>query len=78
MFRIWQDTILGSDVISRAEEIANLKRWMILEHKITLFNISSWNEDGSWKAWSLGDTPIHLQNQVQLLISLLKGASPLH
>jgi hypothetical protein len=69
---------LGFDPNSRAEEITNLKRWLISEHKTNIFDISSWNEDGSWKDWRLGETPIHLKNQVQLLLSLLKGASPLH
>jgi hypothetical protein len=78
LIRLWQDPISGSDLISRSEEIANLKRWMISEHKITLFDISSWNEDGSWKGWRLGDFPIHLQCQAHLLISFLKGAAPIH
>jgi hypothetical protein len=53
--RLWQDSVLGTDITSRGEEIGDLKRWLTSEQKLTLFDISIWNEDGSWKAWSLGD-----------------------
>jgi hypothetical protein len=45
--------------------------------KLTLFDISIWNENGSWKEWSLGDIPAHMYNQAQVLISLLKGEAPI-
>jgi hypothetical protein len=45
---------------------------LIAEKKLTLFDISLWNEDGSWKEWSLRDVPTHMFNQAQVLISLLK------
>jgi hypothetical protein len=47
------------------------------EQKLTLFDISIWNEEGSWKEWSLGDSPNHMHNQSQVFNSLLKGASPI-
>jgi hypothetical protein len=52
--------ILGSDLIYQAKEISNLKRWMISDNKTTLFDISSWNEDGSQKDWIVDESPVHL------------------
>jgi hypothetical protein len=69
LIRLWQDPILGVDITSREAEIGDLKRWLIVEQKLTLFDISIWNENGSWKEWSLGDVPAHMSNQAQVLIS---------
>jgi hypothetical protein len=77
LIRLWQDPILGVDLISREAEFGDLKRWLIAEHKHTLFDISTWNENGSWKEWSLGGVPAHMSRQAQALISTLKGATPI-
>jgi hypothetical protein len=77
MIRLWQDPILGVDLNSCEAEIGDLKRWLIDEHKSTLYDISTWNENGSWKEWNLGGVPAHLSNQAQILISTLKGATPI-
>jgi hypothetical protein len=50
---------------------------LIAEHKSTLFDISTWNENGSWKEWSLGGVPTHMSSQAQILFSTLKGAAPI-
>jgi hypothetical protein len=58
-------------------ETGDLKRWLIDEHKSTLYDISAWNENGSWKEWNLGGVPDHLNNQAQILFSSLKGEAPI-
>jgi hypothetical protein len=68
---------LGSRPHLPRGRIGDLKRWLIAEHKHTLFDISTWNENGSWKEWSLGGVPAHMSSQAQALISTLKGATPI-
>lgn len=41
------------------------------------YDISVWNENGSWKNWALGRAPEYLANQAHRLTSLLKGAAPI-
>jgi hypothetical protein len=47
------------------------------QQKSSLFDISDWNGDGSWKVWNLGDVPHSLQPQALLLINELKGEAQL-
>jgi hypothetical protein len=48
---------------------------MLGREKRTLFDISVWNDNGSWTDWNLGNVPQHLAEQAQVLITLLKGAT---
>jgi hypothetical protein len=64
---------MGSPPLYNISEIEYLKGWMLSQQKITLHDISDWNEDGSWKCWELGDLPPHLHHQAHLLVKTLKG-----
>jgi hypothetical protein len=77
LIRLWQDSILGVDITSREAEFGDLKRWLIVGQKRTLFDFPKWNENGNWKEWSLGGIPAQMSNQAQVLISTLKGAAPI-
>jgi hypothetical protein len=64
--------------LNQYPELEDLKSWLLVQQKSSLYAISDWNEDGSWKCWNLGDFPPHLQNQAQILVKALRGATPLH
>jgi hypothetical protein len=50
---------------------------MLGTSKHTLYDISAWNDNGSWRDWNLGDVPQHLIAQAHRLTMLLKGAAPI-
>jgi len=75
--KIWQDRIFGVTFNPSDENLSDLKGWMLGWGKRTLFDISAWNDNGSWKDWNLGNVPQHLEEQDQGLITLLKGAAPI-
>jgi len=54
-----------------------LKGWRLGLRKRTLYDISSWNDNGSWRDWNLGDVPQQLKEQDEFLIRFLKGEAPI-
>jgi hypothetical protein len=60
LIRLWKDLILGVYLTSREDKFGDLKIWLMAKQKCTLFDISTWNENGSWKEWSLGCVPAHV------------------
>jgi hypothetical protein len=51
---------------------------MATQQKSTLYGISNWNDDETWKYWNFRDVPLALQPQALLFINELKGAAPIH
>ena len=76
---LWEDSILGDQPLGQLSEIRNIKGWLQLRNKETLWDISSWEEEGdqNWKDWSLGNVPMDLKNEADLLTQLLQGKSPM-
>jgi hypothetical protein len=55
--KIWQDQIFGVTFNPSDGNLIELKCWMLDISKCTLYDISSWNDNGSWRGWNLGDVP---------------------
>jgi hypothetical protein len=43
-----------------------------------IYDISKWDEDGSWTEWQFGTVPYHLLQQLEILKAELREAAPLH
>jgi hypothetical protein len=74
----WKDKILNQNPLEEKEKYIGLRGWLEIHQKSTLFDISDWNDDGSWKKWKLGEVPRHLQIQSLSLINDLKWVAPIH
>ena len=46
--------------------MTNMKEWLISKYIVTLWDISSWNddEDRTWKDWKIMNCPDALENEV--------------
>eukprot|EP00253_Pinus_taeda_P022123 PITA_22123 len=75
--RIWDDPILGDQPLSRVEELTNIKDCLQDRNLISLWDISSWMEDGLWDSWQLGEVPQWLEGEASVLLDNLKGKAPL-
>jgi hypothetical protein len=43
-----------------------------------IFDISKWDEDGSWTEWQFGNVPDRLLQQLEMLKAELREAAPVH
>eukprot|EP00253_Pinus_taeda_P035966 PITA_35966 len=75
--RIWDDPILGDQPLSQMEELSNIKDWLQARNLNTLWDISSWTEDGLWDSWQLGEVPQRLDGEASVLLDNLQGKAPL-
>ena len=71
--KLWEDSIMGEKPLGLFPGIRNLKIWMKENSLETLWDISSWEDEGDcvWKDWNLGNIPMELKEEVNLLLHLL-------
>ena len=72
----WDDSILGQPPLKDMEGLENIKNWLHLNRKFTLWDLSSWSPDDSWNNWDLGAVPHDLKNDACSLLEALQGLSP--
>jgi hypothetical protein len=61
--KFWEDSILGQTPLSFSEGMENIQSWLHSISKVTLWDLSSWNQDDSWIKWDLGDYPQLLETE---------------
>lgn len=74
--RIWDDPILGDQPMNHEEGISNIRDWLQDRNLNTLWDISSWSEDGLWERWQLGEVPQWLEGEASVLLDKLQGKAP--
>ena len=73
---LWKDAVMGEQPIGQNTGIQNIKEWAQNSNLNSLWDISSWEEDGSWKDWHMDNLPIQLYDEKKCLLSLLQGKTP--
>jgi hypothetical protein len=74
--KFWEDSILGQTPLSSLEGLENIKSWLHSNSKVTLWDLSVWDQGGSWLKWDLGDYPQLLETEARTLLEALQGRSP--
>lgn len=74
---IWEDSILGKSLLGTRIEINNIRLWLQSQNVFKLWDISVWNQNETWKDWSLGDCPPHCSVEVDILLDALHGMDPI-
>ena len=74
--KFWDDSILGQSPLKDMEGLENIKNWLHLNNKFTLWDLSSWSPDDSWNKWDLGAVPHDLKTEASSLLEALQGLSP--
>ena len=64
---------MGEQPLGLFPGIRNLKIWMKENSMETLWDISSWEDEGDcvWKDWNLGSIPMGIKEEADLLLHLL-------
>ena len=75
--KFWDDSLLGQPSLQNREGMANIKNWLHSVSKTTIWDLSVWNTDDSWKKWDLGAYPQNLENEARSLMEALQGFTPL-
>jgi hypothetical protein len=58
--KIWDDLFSDSGKLSSIPSLDSLRTWLNSKGKTTLFDISEWNSNETWKGWNLGEVPPNL------------------
>ena len=74
--KFWEDSILGQVPLKLLEGMDNIKNWLHSKSKVTLWDLSVWNQDDSWHKWDLGDFPQNLEIEARSLLDALQGFTP--
>ena len=75
--KFWDDSLLGQPPLQHREGMANIKNWLHSVSKTTIWDLSVWNTDDTWKKWDLGAFPQNLENEARSLLDALQGSTPL-
>ena len=67
---------MGDPLLSQWPGMEHLKEDMQSRNLVTLWDISEWNVDGSWKSWEI-PCPNHLERDKDILTNTLRGKSPI-
>lgn len=49
--KLWDDWILGNLPLNQKTELDNIRNWLYTRNKVTLWDISAWNQDGT-RSWN--------------------------
>jgi hypothetical protein len=55
-----------------------IRTWLTNQGKISLFDISEWHSNGSWKGWNLREVPLNLSESSHSFLLLINGLAPIH
>eukprot|EP00253_Pinus_taeda_P023626 PITA_23626 len=75
---LWQDRIMGCNALMNNDEIAELRDWLEIKGKHSIYDISNWDQRNEWSGWAIPDPPAHLQIQKNTFLDLLEAAAPIH
>ena len=76
--KLWEDSIMGDQPLGQNPGIKNIMDWAQNNNLNTLWDISSWEEDGDniWKDWHIDNLPHWLNDEKDCLIQHLQGKTP--
>ena len=76
--KLWEDSIMEDQPLGQNSGWRNIKAWAKDNNIGTLWDISSWEEEGDciWKDWHFDNLPHWLNDEEDCLIQLLQGKTP--
>ena len=66
---------MGDPPLDQTCDLEDLKTYLLSNNITTIWDISIWNQDGSWKDWNI-PCPPHMTDAKRQLLRMLKGKSP--
>ena len=76
--RIWQYCLGPVSPVNHLVAFSDLKQWLDHLNIITLYDLSSWKNNGRWDGWKALEVPEHLKLDFNALCSVLQGSAPIH
>ena len=77
-FRIWQDILASVSSVNHLVEFSNLKKWLDNINIFTLYDLSSWKNNGILGGWKALDVHEHLMLDFNALYSIIQGYAHVH
>ena len=69
---------MGLPPLSSFPELEELSEWACDNGITSLFDLSSWNQNGRWKGWRSIHPPEHLKFAENLMFTILHGKAPIN
>ena len=76
--RIWQDRLGSVSLVDHLVAFSDLKQWLDHLNIFTLYDLSSWENNGRRGGWKSLDVPENLTLDFNALFSILQGFVPVH
>jgi ribonuclease HI/exonuclease III len=76
--KLWTDSIMGNPPIASNAGLKEIRDFLENRGIKRIFDISKWDEDGSWSEWQFGNVPDCLLQQLEMLKAELREAAPVH
>jgi hypothetical protein len=65
-------------ILSSIPALDSFRAWLSSQGNTLIYDISEWNNNGSWKGWNLGEVPPNFLNDSHLFLMKINGSSPVH
>ena len=75
--KIWADRILGHPPLSFVLPLEYISKWELDSGILTLYDLSTWDQNGNWNGWRMLHPLEPLKHDVDLLLPLLHCIAPI-